>query len=83
MNDNGRLTGWTAFLIVAGVVLALAGGALAPDSQVYTWLLVGAWITTNIALNNVYRKVRTKVDERQIREDERRRVAGLPPQDRG
>lgn len=84
MDDKGKLTGGTALLIVAGLVLVLIGGALAPDGQVYTWLLVGAWAATNAALNNIYRKVRTKVREREIREEEQRRLAGFPqaPQDR-
>ena len=76
MNDQGGFTGWTAFLILAGIALALTGGALAPDGSVYTWLLVAAWGVTLIALNNVYRKVRTKVDEAQIRADERARILG-------
>jgi hypothetical protein len=81
MDDKGKLTGWTALLIVAGMVLMIVGGWLAPDS-LPTFLMVAGWGVTFTALNNIYRKVRSKVDERQIREDERARLAGLPPQDR-
>ena len=76
MNDNGRLTGWTALLILAGIGLALAGGALAPDGQLYTWLLIAAWAVTMTALNNVYRKVRDKTREHEIRAEERNRLSG-------
>ena len=81
MDDKGKLTAWTALLIVAGTGLALAGGALAPDGKPYTWLLVGAWGVTLTAFNNIYRKVRDKVTEREIREDERRRLGGPPPRE--
>ena len=80
MDDKGKLTGWTALLTVAGIGLMLAGGALAPDS-LPTYLMVAGWGLTLIALNNVYRKVRDKVAEREIREDERRRLGGLPPRE--
>jgi len=76
MNDNGKLTGWTSLLILAGIGLVLAGAALAPDNSLPTWLLVGGWGLTTMALNNVYRKVREKVREREIREDERRTLRG-------
>jgi hypothetical protein len=81
MDDKGHLTGWTALLLVAGIVLMLAGGGLAPDS-LPTYLMVAGWGVTLIAFNNIYRRVRTKVDERQIREDQRSQITGLPPQDR-
>jgi hypothetical protein len=80
MNDKGNLTGWTSMLILASIVLAIVGGALAPDGKLYTWLLVGAWGVMLTAFNNVYRKVRTKVDEAQIRADERQRM-GLTGRD--
>ncbi len=76
MDDNGRFTGWTAFLILAGIGLAIAGGALAPDNSPYTWLLIAAWGVTLTALNNVYGKIRGKVREREIRDDERNRLTG-------
>ena len=76
MDDKGKMTGWTAFLVLAGIGLAIAGGALAPDHSVYTWLLVGAWGVTLTAFHNVYRKVHDKVTERAIREDERAKLAG-------
>ena len=76
MNDQGRFTGWTAFLILAGIVLALTGGWLAPDGKPYVWLLVGAYGVTLIALSNVYRKVREKVREREIRDQEQARLTG-------
>jgi len=74
MKDNGQLTRWTAFLILAGLVLAFAGGVIAPDHAVWTWLLVAAWAVTFTALSNIYNTVRTSVRERQIREEERRRL---------
>jgi len=74
MDDNGRLTGWTAFLILASIGLAFAGGWLAPDRSLPVWLLVGAWAAAVTAGNNIYRKVREKVRERQIREEERQRL---------
>lgn len=82
MNDQGKLTGWTEFLIVAGIGLALAGGALAPHNSLCTWLLIGAWGVTLTALNNVFRKVHDKVREREIREQERARLGreGRGPQ---
>lgn len=82
MNDKGLLTGWTALLVVAGFGLVVAGGALAPDGKLYVWLLIGAWCLTLTAFSNVYRKVRDKVTERAIRDDERRRLSGLPAQDK-
>jgi hypothetical protein len=54
----------------------LAGGALAPDGQLYTWLLIAAWAVTMTALNNVYRKVRDKTREHEIRAEERNRLSG-------
>lgn len=76
MNDQGKLTGWTAFLILAGVGLVLAGGALAPSGALYTWLLIAGWMVSMTAFNNVYRKVRDKVREREIRDEERARLTG-------
>jgi hypothetical protein len=76
MDDSGRLTGWTAFLILTGIGLLFAGAALAPDGSLYTWLLVAAYGVTLTALNNIHRKVRGKVREREIRDDERKRLAG-------
>lgn len=76
MDDKGHLTAWTALLILAGMGLALAGGALAPDGALYTWLLAGGYAATLTALNNIYRRVRTKVREREIREQEQARLAG-------
>lgn len=81
MDDKGKLTTWTAILTVASIALAIAGGWMAPDS-VATWLLVAAWLCSNTALNNVYGKVRAAVREREIREEERQRLGGLPRQDR-
>jgi fatty acid desaturase len=79
MDDKGKLTAWTALLTVAGIILAVVGGFMAPDSTA-TWLLVGAWMCANTALNNVYGKVRTAVRESEIRRQERERL-GAPPQD--
>jgi hypothetical protein len=74
MNDRGRLTIWTAFLVLAGIALALAGAILAPDRALYTWLFVAAFGATWIAFSNVLRKVRDKVREREIRDEERARL---------
>jgi hypothetical protein len=92
MNDQGKLTAGTSVLILAGIVLAFVGGALAPDGQVYTWLLIGAWICAMQAFNSVHGKIRKGVWEREIRDDERQKLAGgqatvrqmrvYPPQDR-
>jgi hypothetical protein len=79
MDDKGKLTGWTVFLILAGLGLVIAGGALASDSSLPTWLLIGGWIATMTALNNVIRKVHEKVREREIREEERSRLSGRQP----
>ena len=73
MNDQGKLTPFTVLLILGGLGMALAGGILAPDT-LPTALLGGAWWATFLALNNVYRKVREKIREREIREEERRGV---------
>jgi hypothetical protein len=80
VNDKGHPTGWTALLIVAGFALAIAGGVLAPDS-LPVYMLVGAWGLTLTAANNIFRTVRAKADEHQIRADERARITGFPPQD--
>lgn len=82
MDDKGKLTAWTALLIVTGIILALIGGALAPDGKIYTWLLIGGWLCTSTALGNVYGKVRTAIRESEIREQERQRLGGRPRQDR-
>jgi hypothetical protein len=76
MSDDGKLTFWTAFLILAGIGLVITGAALAPDHSAATWLLVAAWAVTMTALNNVYGKVREKIREREIREQERHRAGG-------
>ena len=78
MNDKGHLTGWTAFLIVAGIGMAIAGAVLAPDT-LPTFLLISGYGAVLIALNNVHGKIRSKMKEREIRDDERSRITGLPP----
>ena len=75
MNNQGKLTGGTNFLLLASIVLVIVGGAMAPDNQVYTWLLIGAFVACFTALNNVYLSVRTKVREAEIRQDERTKLA--------
>ena len=40
MNSQGKLTGWTAVLILAGIGLAIAGAALSP-ATLPACLLVG------------------------------------------
>lgn len=75
MTDEGRLTAWTAFLVLAGIALVITGAALAPDGRVYVWLLTGGWAATMIAFNTVYSKIREKVREQKIREDERRHLS--------
>src|SRR6516225_834278 len=75
MNNQGKLTGGTNFLLLASIVAAIVGGAMAPDNPVYTWLLIGAFVACFTALNNVYLSVRTKVREAEIRQDERTKLA--------
>jgi hypothetical protein len=76
MNDQGRLTGWTCLLLLAGIVLVVTGALLAPPGKVYVWVLVAAWIAVMSAANRIYLKARAVIREQQIRADERARLSG-------
>jgi hypothetical protein len=75
MNDQGRFTGWTGLLVLAGMALAITGALLAP-ATLPTRLLAGGWVCIMLALSSVYRKARAKAREQQIRDDERARLSG-------
>lgn len=75
MTDQGKFTGWTAFLTLAGFALGLAGLALVDsDRPLATWLFAAAWITTALAFNNVVAKIRARRREHEIRQAERSRL---------
>ena len=75
MNDQGKLTGGTALLILASIALAGTGAALAPEHSWPIWLLIAGWITMFTALNTVYGTIRRKVREREIRDEERAKAS--------
>lgn len=75
MKNDGHLTGWTCLLLLAGLGLGAAGGILAP-ATLPTWLLIGGWLAIFAAANNIYRPIRRWMQERDIRADERARLAG-------
>jgi hypothetical protein len=78
MNTRGHLTGCTSLLILAGLGLAIAGAAMAPDT-LPTWLMAGGFAATWFALNNIYGPVSRAVRDREIREDERGRLSRRMP----
>lgn len=79
MTDQGKFTGWTAFLTIAGFVLGITGLAMvASNRSLATWLLAAAWVTTLMAFNNVVAKIRARRREHEIREAERARLLRGP-----
>ena len=75
MKPDGKLTGWTALLILAGFGLGIVGAALAPPTTP-TLLLVLGWVCFVAAASNIYRPIRKYIAERDIRADERARLTG-------
>jgi hypothetical protein len=80
MNDQGRLTGWTSFLILASLGLVIAAAAVSGSTlPLPVVLLYAAWLADFAVLNSVLRKIRDKRREHEIRTEERARMTGQQP----